>query len=149
MEWRAAALGGYTGPSIGESGFLIEFAGDPRPNVAGDREDSFGWYKKNAMDVGEADPNFGTHPVGTKAPNPYGLYDLAGNVFEWCWDGVTGNGSHLRDETNYRGPETGNGQRIRAGGSWAYDPYFAANGGQDPWLQAGDSGFRLARTGTK
>jgi len=58
-EWQFAALGGQTMPSYGEA-------------------EDVAWYKENSG--GE------THPVGQKQPNEYGLYDMLGNVWEWCFD---------------------------------------------------------------
>lgn len=56
-----------------------------------------------------------THPVGQKSPNELGLYDMSGNVFEWCQDRY---GAYGRDsQTNPRGPSSGSGRVVR-GGSW-------------------------------
>ncbi|HNY12655.1 MAG TPA: SUMF1/EgtB/PvdO family nonheme iron enzyme, partial [Candidatus Wallbacteria bacterium] len=68
------------------------------------------WHAGNA--------EYCTHPVGLKKPNPWGLYDMCGNVWEWCedWDGGYPDGV-LSDP---RGPESGY-FRIRRGGGWESD----------------------------
>ena len=66
------------------------------------------WYAANSGSQ--------THPVGQKPPNPWGLYDMCGNVWEWCqdWYATSYPGG---TETNPPGPATGPGRVLR-GGSW-------------------------------
>jgi len=75
--------------------------------------DKAGWYEDNSGET--------THPVGEKEPNAWGLYDMHGNVWEWCndwWsDNYSGNSEH-----NPTGPNIGS-YRIFRGGSWTHDPY--------------------------
>jgi formylglycine-generating enzyme required for sulfatase activity len=86
-------------------------------------------------------------PVGSFAPNGYGLYDMAGNMREWCWDW---DGSYAAgSQTDPRGPSSGSYRMIR-GGSWFYhdarDCRAASRHAADP-TYAGDSvGFRTARS---
>ena len=88
--------------------------------------DEVGWYNKNSEGK--------THPVAQKKPNGYGLYDMRGNVREWCWD------------------SDGNKIRYNCGGSWI-DDADCCEVDFDLWRDASDTsyylGFRIVRTVSK
>ncbi|MFC1853101.1 formylglycine-generating enzyme family protein, partial [candidate division CSSED10-310 bacterium] len=81
---------------------------------------------QNNTTCNEVDPNLdplawygyyfgmGTHPVGTKQANSWNLYDMHGNVWEWCWDWFS---IYPEDSTDYTGPSSGSG-RLARGGGW-------------------------------
>ncbi len=99
----------------------------------------YGWFSVNS--------NRRTHPVGERQPNAFGLYDMHGNVWEWCWDGY-GAAYYKRSPLNDpQGPERAS-VRVHRGGGWPTAPHFAesaARNGSGPVHLSYDLGFRLAR----
>ncbi len=94
-EWEYAARGGNK-----SNGY--KFSGS-------NSIDNVAWYTSNSGSM--------THPVGTKSPNELGIYDMTGNVWEWCqdWYGNYSSGS----QTNPHGHSTGS-SRVCRGGGWNY-----------------------------
>ena len=122
-EWEFAARGGNQSRRTQYSG---------SSNI-----DDVAWYDGNSGNS--------THPVKTKRPNELGLYDMSGNVWEWCQDWYGSYTSY--SQTNPTGPNSGSDRVIR-GGSWTYykacicrSSYrlYRSPGGRDY-----DLGFRLA-----
>ncbi len=87
-----------------------------------------------------------TAPVGSFAPNPFGLHDMTGNVFEWTEDCYRDN---LSSQTADPWPGEPGCLRVLRGGSWGVDPgnlRSADRGGDFPTLRVSGIGFRVART---
>jgi formylglycine-generating enzyme required for sulfatase activity len=108
----------------------------------GDDESALGqyaWYSANS--------NSQTHPVGEKQPNAFGLYDMHGNVWEWCWDGYAADYYQQAPAGDPRGPGPA-AHRVSRGGSWNDDARRARSACRDkdsPGLRYYTLGFRLAR----
>lgn len=99
--------------------------------------DEIGWYCSNGEDR--------THRVKDKQANAWGLYDMAGNVWEFTWDWY---GPYPSDTTDYAGPATGS-NRVLRGGAWAGLPLHARAAFRvpsDPTSRGDSVGFRLTRT---
>ncbi|WP_428966996.1 formylglycine-generating enzyme family protein [Micromonospora fluostatini] len=107
-EWEHACRAGTTGPRYG-----------PLDEIA--------WYRDNSAER--------SHEVGGRRPNEWGLYDLLGNVWEWCWD--------VYD------PEVYGTYRVLRGGGW-FDEHWSCRASvrrrSHPTYQIDDLGFRVARS---
>jgi formylglycine-generating enzyme required for sulfatase activity len=142
-EWEYAARGGQQDITNGTEANDYAYSGS---NTIGD----VAWYENNS-----ANPTYpidsdgrGTHEVGTKAANESGLYDMSGNVYEWCqdWYSSTYYGtSPSNDPVNLDNAS----RRVLRGGGWSNN----ASGCRVAYRLDGDSsssgygiGFRVART---
>ena len=92
-EWEYAARGGIANEKFQYSG--------------SDSIDEVAWYTGNSENQ--------THEVGTKAPNSLGIYDMSGNVWEWCWDNYSETYYTEGSQSNTKGPGSGDKKVLRGG----------------------------------
>ncbi len=124
-EWEYAARGGNKNKGYKYSG---------SNNI-----DEVAWYTNNSGSK--------THPVGQKKPNELGIYDMSGNVWEWCSDWYDENYYNKSPEKNPQGPSSGT-YRVARGGSWNPidgDCRAADRGGSTPTYRNNLVGFRLSQ----
>jgi formylglycine-generating enzyme required for sulfatase activity len=130
MEWEYAARGG--------TDTMFFFMKDPRTREEAESPlADYAWFEKNSGGA--------TRPVGRKKPNPYGLYDIYGNVWEWVQD-YLGNLPTDREIKDYRGPAQGS-DRVNRGGCWGNVAEHCRSGNRDfdsPDFRSSLIGFRLA-----
>ena len=94
-----------------------------------------GWYYNNSSSS--------VHPVGEKTANRLGLYDMSGNLYEWCWDWYGSIGT--RTVTNPLGAASGS-NRVLRGGGWSFNAdgcCVSFRGHTYPYYRYGSNGFRL------
>ena len=135
-EWeeacRAGAADAFPLGGITETG-CIDALGNADPIL-----DQLGWYCGNA--------GVTTHDVKQKQPNAAGLYDMCGNVWEWCWDWYGDLGTDLAFDPV--GPATGI-LRVRRGGSWYQEAKYCRSASRDMYYPNSKDdllGFRVVRT---
>lgn len=126
-EWEFAARGGDTT----QPDWNFTYSGSDSVNEVA-------WYNSNSSSK--------THQAGLKTPNRLGLYDMNGNVWEWCndWSGSIGTGS----VTDPAGPSSGS-ERVNRGGSCVYSDYACSSFSRDdydPNNCYNNVGFRVCRS---
>jgi formylglycine-generating enzyme len=125
-EWERAVRGGTE---------TVYFFGDD-----GTKLGRYAWFRDNSGDI--------LNPVESKDPNAYGLYDMLGNVWEWCSDWYDENYYSKSPNRNPQGPSDGD-QKVLRGGSWNYPAVYmrSANRYQDyPDLSFDYYGCRCAKS---
>lgn len=139
VTWNVAA-DGYRLPTEAEWEYACR-AGTQSRFSFGDDEGELGryaWYSGNAQRE--------AHPVGQKEPNPWDLYDMHGNVYEWCWDWL---GPYPDDpQTDPSGPAEGEYRVLRGGSAWNFDPRnlrSASRSRDEPGDRDFSIGFRCVR----
>lgn len=134
VEWEYAARGGQAGCDAASP---LIYAGTSDYAQVG----TYAWY------CPEWGGDYKTHQVGQKQANSLGLFDMTGNVHEWCWDYYNDDEPSITAETPITGCETGD-KRVARGGSVSDNAYLVISyrTNPDPYNRYITIGFRLVRT---
>lgn len=133
--WDTTA-NGWRLPTEAEWEFLCK-AGSNSDYSGSNIVDHLGWYNMNS--------GLQPHPVGTKQANAFGLYDIHGNVWEWCWDWYSSEYYLNSPKTNPKGPNEGN-RRVARGGSYKDGNSYARSSNRFYLKEfLSQTGFRIVR----
>jgi len=128
----------YRLPTESEWEFAARSAGKKEKYAGSDNLDEVAWYSNNSSET--------THPVGQKRPNDLGLYDMSGNVWEWCEDFYFDEAYRKHAKINPVYLENNSASRVLRGGAWHFGAGFCRTASRfcfEPSLRLSDVGFRL------
>ena len=124
-------------PTEAEWEYAARSGGREEKYAGGSNVDRVAWYRRNSGGR--------SHKVGTKAPNGLGLYDMSGNVWEWCED-LYDEDAYTKHSRNNSLVTSGGSRRVNRGGSWRNNPRSVRAANRD-WYPSDDTrqdlGFRL------
>lgn len=143
--WKA---NGFRLPTEAEWEYACR-AGTTTRYCCGDELDQdYSWNWKNSLV--KYKPNsrgWGTNPVGSKKPNAWGIHDMHGSLWEWCWNWYSIPRATQSQEIDPIGPATGS-VRVYRGGAWSSEPYSVRSAiryGAPPYYRNGHMCFRVMR----